>query len=75
MNIKELIKNIDADKNVTGELIIRAENKELEIRDVVVFSNLAISNGVEKVLEDSERGYRLAYFEIDGWKIMIPSRY
>lgn len=75
MNIKELIKNIDADKNVTGELIIRTENKELEIRDVVVFSNLAISNGVEKVLEDSERGYRLAYFEIDGWKIMIPSRY
>lgn len=75
MDIKELIKNIDADKNITGELIIRSENKELEIRDVVAFSNLAINNNVEKVLENSDRGYRLAYFEMDGWKIMSPSRY
>lgn len=75
MDIKELIKNIETDKNITGELIIKAENKELEIRDVVAFSNLAINNGIEKILENSDRGYKLAYFEIDGWKVMIPSRY
>lgn len=74
MNIKELIQNIDTDKNI-GELIIRSDNKELEIRDVVTFSNLAINNGVKKILENSERGYKLAYFEVDGWKVMIPSRY
>lgn len=75
MDIKELIKKIEADKNIAGELIIRADNKEIEIRDVLTFSNMAITNGVERIQENSDRGYKLAYFEIDDWKIMIPSRY
>lgn len=75
MDIKELIKKIEADKDIAGELIIRADNKEIEIRDVLTFSNMAITNGIEKILENSDRGYKLAYFEVDGWKVMIPSRY
>ena len=75
MDIIELIKKIEADKDIAGELIIRADNKEIEIRDVLTFSNMAITNGIEKILENSDRGYKLAYFEVDGWKVMIPSRY
>lgn len=75
MDIKELIKKFDEGENFSGEIIIRSEIKEIEIRNVLEFTNLALANGISKVEENDERGYSLCYFVIDGWKIMTPNRY
>lgn len=75
MDIKQLIQGINENKDLKGEIIIRTENKEIEIRNVTEFVNMALANKVEKVTEDEELGYPKTSFEIDGWKISIPSRY
>ena len=75
MDIKQLIQGINENKNLKGEIIIRTENKEIEIRNVTEFVNMALANKVEKVTEDEELGYAKTSFELDGWKISTPSRY
>ena len=75
MDIKQLIQGINENKDLKGEIIIRTDNKEIEIRNVTEFVNMALANKVEKVTEDEDLGYPKISFEMDGWKISTPSRF
>lgn len=72
MDVQKIIEAVGS-KNL-GELIILTDQKEIETRNVKLFIELMLENGISGIKEDDSRGYPRVFFDIDEWKIMTPER-